>query len=106
MGQSIHVESAMKPEIAEAITKAWPELEKLGVEHIDVFGSEARGDASNSSDVDVLAKLRVPSLRALVEVRDRLTLALGHRVDVLTPGALDGRPGLRERVLREAIRLA
>jgi predicted nucleotidyltransferase len=48
----------------------------------------------------------VPSLRALVEVRDRLTLALGHRVDVLTPGALDGRPGLRERVLREAIRLA
>jgi predicted nucleotidyltransferase len=96
----------MKPEIAEAITRAWPELEKLGVEHIDVFGSEARGDASSSSDVDVLVKLRVPSLRVLVEVRDRLTVALGRRVDVLTPGALEGRPGLRERVLREAIRVA
>jgi hypothetical protein len=96
----------MKPEIAAAITKAWPELEKLGVEHIDVFGSEARGDASSSSDVDVLVQLRAPSLRVLVEVRDRLTELLGRRVDVITPGALEGRPRLRERVLREAIRVA
>jgi predicted nucleotidyltransferase len=96
----------MKPEIAAAITGAWPELQRLGVEHVDVFGSEARGEASRSSDVDVLVYLRTPSLRALVEVRDRLTELLGRRVDVLTHGALEGRPRLRERVLREAIRVA
>jgi predicted nucleotidyltransferase len=96
----------MNPEIAAAIARAWPELEQLGVEHIDIFGSEARGEASNSSDVDLLVQLREPSLRVLVEVRDRLTALLGRRVDVLTPGALEGRPRLRERVLREAIRVA
>ncbi len=96
----------MKPEIADAILRAWPELERLGVEHLDVFGSEARGEASTSSDVDALVHLRMPSLRALVEVRERLTELLGRRVDVLTPGALDARPRLRARVLREAIRVA
>ncbi len=96
----------MKPEIAAAIAHVWPELEQLGVEHIDVFGSEARGDASRSSDVDVLVHLSKPSLRVLVEVRDRLSTLLGRRVDVLTQASLETRPRLRERVLREAIRVA
>jgi predicted nucleotidyltransferase len=96
----------MNPAIAAAIARAWPELEQLGVEHLDVFGSEARGEASADSDVDVLVHLRKPSLRALVEVRDLLTALLGRRVDVVTPGALATRPRLRERVLREAIRVA
>jgi len=97
---------SMNPAIAAAISNAWPELEQLGVEHIDVFGSEARGEASAASDVDVLVHLRKPSLRVLVEVRDRLSALLGRRVDVLTPGALETRPRLRERVLREAVRVA
>ncbi len=105
MGYSRGIAVAMKPEIAAILTQAWPELEKLGVEHLDVFGSEARGEATSSSDVDVLVQLRAPSLRALVAVRDLLTERLGRRVDVLTPGALEGRPRLRERVLREAVRV-
>lgn len=96
----------MNPDILTALTTAWPELEALGVEHLDVFGSEARGEATPESDVDVIVHLRKPSLRALVEVRERLSSLLGRRVDVLTPGALTQRPRLRDRVLREAIRVA
>jgi hypothetical protein len=96
----------MKSEIVATIARAWPELERLGVQHIDLFGSEARGEATPTSDVDLLVEMRVPSLRALVEVRDTLSALLRRRVDVVTPGALEGRPHLRERVLREAIRVA
>ncbi len=96
----------MRSEVVAAIKQAWPELERLGVEHLDVFGSEARGEATVGSDVDVLVHLRTPSLRVLVEVRDRLSALLGRPVDVLTPGALASRPRLRERVLREAVRVA
>ena len=97
----------MNPEITTAITHAWPELVELGVEHLDVFGSQARGTGDPQSDVDVLVHLRGQgTLRALVAIRDRLTEILGRRVDVLTPGALAGRPRLRDRVLQGAVRVA
>jgi hypothetical protein len=96
----------VKPELLAALTSVWPELAQLGVEHLDVFGSEARGEATASSDVDCLVHLRSPSLRVLVDVRDRLERAVGRRVDVVTPGALEGRPRLRARVLAEAVRVA
>ncbi len=89
------------------IRQAWAELSALGVEHIDVFGSHARGDASATSDVDVLVHLRAPpTLRALVAVRDLLSERLGCRVDVITPWALAQRPRLRARIEAEARRVA
>ncbi len=97
----------MNPNLANVIVAAWDELSALGVEHLDVFGSQARGDATETSDVDVLVHMRgQPTLRALVAIRDRLEELLGRPVDVLTPGALEQRPRLRDRVLREAIRVA
>ena len=50
----------MRQAIADAIARARPELEPLAVEHLGVFGSEARGEASFDSDVDVLVHLRQP----------------------------------------------
>ena len=96
----------MKSAIIQAITGIWPQLKALGIEHIDIFGSEARGDAHGDSDVDVLVHMAQPKLHALVAARELLQLAIGRRVDVLTPGALEQRPRLKERVLREAMRVA
>lgn len=84
----------MKSEVIDAIAGAWPQLSSMGVEHLDLFGSQARGDAKEQSDVDVLLHLRSPSLHGLVEVRDLLQAHLRRRVDVLTPGALDLRPDI------------
>ena len=97
----------MNPQIADAILRSWPLLVAMGVEHLDIFGSMARGEGGPNSDLDVLVYLREPaSLRTLVAVRDQLAAVVGRRVDVLTPGALAQRPRLRDRILREAVRVA
>ena len=75
-----------------------------GIENVRVFGSMARGDAGNDSDIDLLVSL--PPGRSglalgglLMDVQD-----LTHRkVDVVTEAGLH--PALRERVLREALAL-
>ena len=97
----------MRSDIAQRIRAAWSDLVELGLEHLDLFGSQARDEANVASDVDVLVHLRgKPTLARLVAVRDRLQEILRLRVDVLTPGALAQRPRLRERVTREAYRVA
>lgn len=97
----------MDAAIRQQILSVWDELLARGVEHLDVFGSHARGTARVDSDVDVLVHFgAAPSLSTLVTVRDLLRAALDREVDMVTPGALTERPRLRDRVLREAIRVA
>ena len=75
--------------------------ERRGIRDVRVFGSMARGDADETSDVDLLVTL--PPGRTglalgglLMDVRKLLQ----RRVEVLTERALH--PALRERILREA----
>lgn len=72
-----------------------------GVANVRVFGSMAREDADDSSDVDLLVSL--PSGKTglalgalLMDVQDLLQ----RRVDVVTEKSLH--PALRENVLNEA----
>jgi uncharacterized protein len=68
-----------------------------------IFGSHARGDASASSDVDVVVEFepgRTPGL-GIIRVADALRRVLGgRRVDLVTRRGLA--PRLRDRVLAEA----
>ena len=75
--------------------------ERHGLRDVRIFGSMARGDADDASDVDLLVTL--PPERTglalgalLMDVQD----LLGRRVQVVTPHSLH--PALRERVLGEA----
>jgi len=82
-----------------------PELRRLGVGRLDLFGSVARDDDGPASDVDVLVEFDHPvGLFALVRLQLFLERLLGRRVDVTTPGAL--RPGMRARVGAELVRAA
>jgi predicted nucleotidyltransferase len=73
---------------------------KNDVSMIGVFGSTARGEATESSDLDLLVKLSKPkSLLSLVKLERKLSEAIGKRVDLLTEGAIS--PYLKERILRE-----
>ena len=57
------------------------EFQALEVDHLDLFGSQARDEAGPESDVDVLVHLRgKPTLARLVAVRDRLQALLGRKV--------------------------
>lgn len=67
---------------------------------VGVFGSMARGEAKEDSDIDLLVRLTRPkSLLSLVALERKLADALGRRVDLLTENALS--PYLRDRILGE-----
>jgi len=75
-----------------------------GASNLRVFGSVARGDACETSDVDLLVDLEPDrTLMDLGGLLMDLQEALQMRVDVATERML--RPRVRERVLREALPL-
>jgi len=72
-----------------------------GARTVRVFGSRARGDATASSDLDLLVGLEPGrSLLDLVAIKQDLEDLLGYSVDVVTEGGLS--PYLRDRILAEA----
>ena len=79
--------------------------EQEGLCNVRVFGSMARGDADETSDVDLLVSRGPESTSglAIFGLEIEVQKLLGRRVDVLTEGCLHEM--FRERVLREAIPL-
>ncbi|MFN0278508.1 MAG: nucleotidyltransferase family protein [Pyrinomonadaceae bacterium] len=89
----------------DLVSKKRSEIERIarrhGATNIRVFGSLARGEADNDSDVDFLVDLeKGRSLLDLGGLLMDLQELLGRPVDVVTEKGL--RPRIRERVLREA----
>ncbi len=73
-----------------------------GATNVRVFGSLARGEADERSDVDLLVELEPGrSLLDLGGMQYELEELLGCPVDVVTVRGL--KPRIRERVLREAV---
>jgi predicted nucleotidyltransferase len=67
---------------------------------IGVFGSMARGEATEDSDIDLLVKFsKGKSLLTLVRLEREISIALGRKVDLLTEAAIS--PYLRDRIRRE-----
>ena len=78
--------------------------ERLGAHNVRVFGSVARGEDTERSDVDLLVDVpRGTTLLDMARLQRALEDELGIAVDVLTAG--DFPPGIRERILQEAVPL-
>jgi predicted nucleotidyltransferase len=85
------------------------ELEQLGVMHVSVFGSTARGEAKADSDVDVAVTLdpeKTPNGLAyfgrLNDIQERLQNVLGSAVDVVQEPAQ--KPRLQAAIDRDRLR--
>lgn len=77
---------------------------KHGARNIRLFGSVARGDAKESSDIDLLVKMEAGStLLDIVAIGQDLEDLLGCKVHVVTEAAIS--PFIRENVLKEAVNL-
>jgi predicted nucleotidyltransferase len=88
---------AARPEVLRLISDAGGEL-------VRVFGSVARGDDDEGSDVDLLFVMRRPlSLMELGRLEDEVAAAVGVAVDLVPESSL--RPPLRDRALAEAVPL-
>ena len=82
---------------AEILTLA----ERRGVRNVGVFGSMARGNADDASDVDLLVSLAPDKTGlALGALLMDVQGLLGRQVEVLTESGLH--PVIRDRVLKEA----
>jgi uncharacterized protein len=67
---------------------------------LGVFGSMARGEANDQSDIDLLVEFsKRKSLLALVSLERKMSAALGRKVDLLTEAAIS--PYLRDRIKRD-----
>ncbi len=72
--------------------------QRHGIRRFSVFGSYARGDATPSSDLDILVEfIRPVSLIKHIEIKQELEHDLGIRVDLLTPEGLN--PHLKNRII-------
>jgi hypothetical protein len=77
---------------------------KHGARNVRVFGSVARGEADEQSDIDLLVDMEPGrTLLDLGGLLMDLQALLGHNVDVVTKRGL--KPRIRERVLAEAVAL-
>ena len=79
------------------------DLKRLGVEHLYLFGSTARGEASDDSDVDLFfdherGKL---GLFELMDVKESAARILGRKTDIMTRNSLH--PRLRKRIEETAV---
>jgi predicted nucleotidyltransferase len=80
-------------------------VDRYHISALSVFGSVARDEARQDSDVDILVEFSRPvGLFQFIELQQRLEALLGSRVDLGTPRSL--KPHIKEQVLQEAIRVA
>lgn len=72
-----------------------------GVIRIRTFGSVARGEATEKSDIDFLIRLgEGRSLLDLIGFKQDIEELLGRKVDVVSEGGVS--PYLKDRILHEA----
>ncbi len=97
-----------KMRINDTVKKKRSEILRIAVRYggknVRLFGSVARGAATESSDVDILLELEQGrSLLDLIAIKQDLEDLLGSQVHVVTESSLS--PYMRDEVLKEAVSL-
>lgn len=84
------------------IRQHMPDLRRHHVKSLAIFGSVARNEAIDDSDVDILVEFSRPvGLFEFVRLQRFLGTILGCPIDLATPDAL--RPSMRAEILGEAV---
>jgi uncharacterized protein len=91
-----------REDILVALRNAKPLLDSFGVAHVSLFGSFARDEAREDSDVDVLVEFAQSiGMFDFVRLQRELGERIGRKVELVTPAAL--KPQLRDQILAEAV---
>jgi uncharacterized protein len=80
-----------------------PELRQLGVERLFLFGSVARDEAREDSDVDLFFDYKKGDLDlfGLMDIKERASVILGGRADIMTRDSIHRM--LRSRIEQSAV---
>lgn len=91
-----------RDEILKALREAKPLLVSFGVARVSLFGSYARDEAREDSDVDVLVEFARPiGMFDFVRLQRELGERIGRKVELVTHAGL--KPQLRDRILSESV---
>jgi len=91
-------------QVSEIQQRAAPILKRHGAVEAYVFGSAARGDATQESDIDILVQFnKIIGLLEHVHTKHELEDALGRKVDLVQAKAL--REEMRPSVERDSIKI-
>lgn len=93
-------------DIRSVIHRAEPELRAAGLSALYLFGSHARGDSREDSDIDLAFDVADNSDFNLFDqgrLQNRLEELLGRKVDFLERDAIH--PDLRPRIERDLVRV-
>lgn len=91
------------PDIVKILSDYQPLIKKkYKINQLGIFGSYARSEQSESSDLDILIDYQeAPTLIQLIELENELSKVVGEKVDVVTKKGL--KPRIASRVLAEVI---
>ena len=88
--------------LLERLRTALPALgQEFRVQHMALFGSVVRGEATEASDIDILVDVDPSIGLGFVTLADRLEQLLGHKVDLVSRRAL--KPSLWKQIEPELI---
>jgi len=77
-------------------------LNKYDIIELGLFGSVARNQASEISDVDICIKTKTPDMFALVHIKEELQKLLSNSIDIVRIRDRMN-PYLKSRIEKEAI---
>lgn len=82
-----------------------PGFKRLGVEHLYLFGSTARGEAREDSDVDLFFDHPEGSLGLfqLMDIKEAAARVLGRKADIMTRRSLH--PALKQGIEAAAVQV-
>ena len=82
-----------------------PGFKRLGIEHLYLFGSTARGEARENSDVDLFFDHPEGSLGLfqLMDIKEAAARVLGRETDVMTRRSLH--PALKQGIEASAVQI-
>ena len=90
--------------IEEIKSKINPILRRYGVSKAAVFGSYARGEMREYSDIDILVEIEQDiSLLDFIGLKLEIEEVLGKKIDLVEYCAI--KPFIRERVLKEQVEI-
>ena len=91
-------------EIKDTLAAREEEIRKrYGVVILGIFGSYARGEQNELSDIDILVELEKPIGLKFFELWDELENLLGVKVDLLTIRAVKQKPNLWKSIEEDVV---
>jgi len=91
-----------RQDVFKRLTKDQKNLEEYNVTSLSLFGSVARGEESETSDVDILVSFGEPvGLFTFIELKYHLEEILGKNVDLVTEQAIH--PRLHDKIIEDSI---